>query len=200
MKLLQKTLLAVTAGAFMTVGAQAAVTYGNGMTAQPYIGAKVGQYDVDGFDDEATSYGIYGGAKFTPNWGIEAEYMTTSEETAWDDTYIDGYDKAEYEGEVYGLYATYDYAFPNTGGLYAKGRLGVAKNEIEINGSEKSTELNNSYDRSYSNSESETGIAGGVGLGYNLAPNAAVEVAYEWYPEVEDTDVSGITLGANFKF
>ena len=36
----------------MTAGAQAAVTYGNGMTAQPYIGAKVGQYDLDGAKDK----------------------------------------------------------------------------------------------------------------------------------------------------
>ena len=48
MKTLQKTLLALAAGSLMTVGAQAAVNYGNTMTAQPYIGAKVGQYDLDG--------------------------------------------------------------------------------------------------------------------------------------------------------
>ena len=195
MKTLQKTLLAVLAGSLMTVGAQAAVNYGSNMTAQPYIGAKVGQYDVDDADDEATSYGIYGGAKFTPNFGIEAEYLTTNDA----DLDKEGTESWEYNGQVYGLYATYEYAFPNTGGLYAKGRLGVAKNEIEVDYKDTAfPEDNEKY------SESDTGIAGGLGLGYNIAPNVAIEVAYEWYPTIdfggEDVDSNGITLGANFKF
>lgn len=195
MKILQKTLLAVLAGSLMTAGAQAAVNYGTFNTAQPYIGAKVGQYDADGADDEATSYGIYGGAKFTPNFGVEAEYLTTNDA----DAFKDGTESSEYNGQVYGLYATYDYAFPNTGGLYAKGRLGIAKNEIEVDYKDTAyPEDNENF------SESDTGIAGGLGLGYNIAPNAAIEVAYEWYPTIEsdgdDVDVNGITLGANFKF
>ena len=58
MKTLQKTLLTLVAGTLMTAGAQAAVTYGNGMTAQPYIGAKIGQYQPDGAKDDAMSYGV----------------------------------------------------------------------------------------------------------------------------------------------
>ena len=186
MKTLQKTLLALAAGSMMTVGAQAAVNYAS--PAQPYIGAKIGQYDLDDAKDSATSYGVYGGAKFTPNFGIEAEYMTTSDE--------DFNAANEYSADVYGLYGTYDYNFPGSQ-MYAKGRLGVAKNKVE-------------YDSKVTNvadySKSKTSIAGGLGLGLNLAPNAAVELAYDWYPKIEnvgnkgDLDASGITLGANFKF
>ena len=184
MKTLQKTLLALAAGSLMTVGAQAAVYN----AAQPYVGAKIGQYDLDSAADEATSYGIYGGAKFTPNFGMEAEYMTTSDE--------DYDNNAEYSADVYGLYGTYDYTFPGSQ-MYAKGRLGVAKNKVD-------------FERKViggrNGSESKTSVAGGLGLGYNLAPNAAVELAYDWYPEVKDAynnkklDANGITLGANFKF
>ncbi|PNK60734.1 porin family protein [Psychrobacter sp. FDAARGOS_221] len=191
MKLLQKTLLAFAAGSLMTVGAQAAINYGNGMTAQPYVGAKIGQYDLDKADDEAFSYGIYGGAKFAPNFGVEAEYMTTNKE----DFANNGVNKSEYEADVYGLYGTADYVFPGSN-MYAKGRLGVAKNKVKVRD-------NISGNRS----ESDTGIAGGVGLGYNFNPNAAVELAYDWYPEVkdvgnrgEDLKAKGLTLGANFKF
>ncbi len=187
MKTLQKTLLALAAGTLMTAGAQAAVTYGNGMTAQPYIGAKVGQYDLDGAKDKGTSYGVYGGAKFTPNFGLEAEYLTTSDE--------DLNDVQEYSADTYGVYATGDYAFPNTGGLYGKGRLGIAKNEVDVKGKVTGRET----------SGSETGVAGGLGLGFNVAPNASIEAMYNWYPSIEtnvgeDLDASGVTLGAHLKF
>lgn len=182
MKTLQKTLLALAAGSLMTVGAQAAVYN----TAQPYIGAKIGQYDLDGAKDDATSYGIYGGAKFTPNFGMEAEYMTTSDE--------DYSNLSEYSADVYGLYGTYDYTFPGSN-MYAKGRLGVAKNKVDFE---------RKVVGGYNGSESKTSVAGGLGLGLNLAPNAAVELAYDWYPEVkvgnDKKDANGITLGANFKF
>ena len=189
MKTLQKTLLALAAGTLMTAGAQAAVTYGNGMTAQPYIGAKVGQYDLDGAKDKGTSYGVYGGAKFTPNFGLEAEYLTTSDE--------DLNDVQEYSADTYGVYATGDYAFPNTGGLYGKGRLGIAKNEVDVEGKGIASGLKTSG--------SETGVAGGLGLGFNVAPNASIEAMYNWYPSIEtdlgeDLDASGVTLGAHLKF
>ena len=47
MKTLQKTLLALAAGSLVSMGAQAAVSYGNGYTGQPYVGVKVGQFDLD---------------------------------------------------------------------------------------------------------------------------------------------------------
>lgn len=180
MKTLQKTLLALVAGSLVTVGAQAAV-----QTAQPYVGLKVGQFDVDKAKDEAFSYGAYAGAQLTPRVGIETEYMTTN-----DEDYARG---VEYDGEVYGLYGTYTINAATTP-VYAKGRLGVARTEIDVDGN--TTGL--------SGKNKDTGFAGGLGLGYNIAPNAAVEVAYEWYPSVydgyRDYDVNGITLGANFKF
>ena len=193
MNTLQKTLLALVAGSLMSVGAQAAVSYNAG---QAYAGVKVGQYSPDesGVDD-ATSYGVYGGYKFTPEFGVEAEYLTT---TDGDIEYSAAVD-SEYSADVYGIYATYDYAFPNTA-LYAKGRVGFAKNEIDIDISNKVLDVN------ASTSISDTNIAGGIGLGYNLTPLASIEAMYNIYPTiegddgVEDLDVSGITVGAHYKF
>ena len=195
MKMLQTTVLALATASLLSVSAQAAVNY----AGQPYIGAKDGHYspDIDDADDidDATSYGVYGGYKFTPEFGVEAEYLTTSDT----DVFEDAVEKAEYSADVLGLYATYDYAFPNTA-LYAKGRLGFAKNEVNVDVTNKiSSSLNESF------SESDTGVAGGLGLGYNFTPMVSAEAMYNFYPSIDlgdgdDFDASGITLGAHFKF
>ena len=195
MKMLQTTVLALATASLLSVSAQAAVNY----AGQPYIGAKVGQYspDVDDADDidDATSYGVYGGYKFTPEFGVEAEYLTTSDEEVYDNAL----EKSEYSANVYGIYATYDYAFPTTA-LYAKGRLGFAKNEVNVDVTNKiSSNLNESF------SESDTGVAGGLGLGYNFTPMVSAEAMYNFYPSIDlgdgdDFDASGVTLGAHFKF
>ena len=191
MKVLYKTVLTLATASLLSVSAQAAVNY----AGQPYIGAKVGQYspDIDDVDD-ATSYGIYGGYKMTNNFGVEAEFLGTGDT----DSYEDGISKEEYSAKTYGLYGTYDYVFPTTN-LYAKGRLGIAKNEVKVTDTFKLTGASNESELSGS------GIAGGLGLGYNLTPMASIEAMYNIYPSIEaedndDIDVSGITLGAHFKF
>jgi len=186
MNTLQKALIALSVGSLMSISAQAAVNY----AGQPYAGVKLGQYSPDDVEDDAVSYGVYGGYKFTPEFGVEAEYLTTNDADAFDDTF----EKSEYSADVYGLYATYDYNFPNTG-LYAKGRLGVAKNEIDVDYTDKVIASN-----SESFSVSDTGVAGSLGLGYNLTPMASVEAMYNIYPKVDDLEVSGVTLGAHVKF
>lgn len=178
MKTLQKTLLALAAGSLLTVTAQAAVGYGNGYTGQPYVGAKVGQFDldIDGADDP-TAYGVYAGYNFDPNFGIEAEYV--------------GSDDADYRGgdidaKTYGAYGTYRYAFPNTG-LYAKGKLGVAKTEVEA--SNTTLGLSNG-------SRDDTNLAGGVGLGYSVNNDLSVEAEYDML----GNDADLMTVGAQLKF
>lgn len=191
MNTLQKALIALSVGSLMSISAQAAINY----AGQPYAGVKVGQYSPDDVDDDAVSYGVYGGYKFTSQFGVEAEYLTTNDADAFDDTL----EKSEYSADVYGLYATYDYTFPNTG-LYAKGRLGVAKNEIDVDYTDKvSSIFNDSF------SYSDTGVAGGLGLGYNITPMASVEAMYNFYPTIDfddgdDLDTNGVTLGAHVKF
>ena len=175
MKTLQKTLLALAAGSLLSVGAQAAVAYGNGYTGQPYVGVKVGQFDldVDGAD-KPTAYGVYGGYNFDPNFGIEAEYVGSD-----DADYYNG----DIDAKSYGAYGTYRYQFPNTG-LYAKGKLGVAKTEVDISVP------------GFSDSESDTSLAGGVGLGYSVNPDFSVEAEYDKL----GSDADLMTIGAHLKF
>lgn len=177
MKILQKSLLALAVGSLVSVGAQAAVTYGNGYTGQPYVGAKVGQFDLDqNGTDDPTAYGIYAGYNFDPNFGIEAEYVGSDD--------ADYYSNGEVDAKSYGAYGTYRYAFPNTG-IYAKGKLGVAKTKVEGSGT-----LTQNF------SDSDTSLAGGVGLGYSVNPDFGIEAEYDKL----GSDVDLMTIGAHLKF
>ena len=180
MKTLQKTILALVAGSLLTVGAQAATTYGNGYTGQPYVGLKVGQFDLDIDNaDDPTAYGVYGGYNFDQNFGIEAEYVGSD-----DADYTSLGQKGEVDAKSYGAYGTYRYQLPNTG-LYAKGKLGVAKTEVEGKGT-----LTQNF------SDSDTSLAGGVGLGYSVNPNFSVEAEYDKL----GSDADLMTVGAQLKF
>ena len=176
----QKAVLALLVGCFMSAGAQAAVSYGNG---QPYVGAKIGQFMVDeGELDDPTAFGAYAGYNFTPEFGMEVEYVGSSEESI----NISGVN-VDYDLKTYGIYGAYRYVFPNTA-LYAKGKLGFAKAEINVEA--------NGFGGSASDSDSDTGVAGGIGLGYLVSPNVAVEAEYAVVAE----DLDLLTIGANFKF
>ncbi|MGP9830272.1 porin family protein [Psychrobacter sp. AOP1-A1-60] len=183
MRNIQKVLLTLTAGSLLTVGAQAATSYSNGYTGQPYVGAKVGQFDLDIDNaDDPTAYGVYGGYNFDSTFGVEAEYVGSDDAD---------YRNGDLDAKTYGAYGTARYQFPNTG-LYAKGKLGVAKTEVEGEG-----DYTNGAVR-VSNSTSDTGIAGGVGLGYSVNPDFGVEAEYS----VMDSDVDAklLTVGAQLKF
>ena len=178
MKTLQKTLLALAAGSLLSMGAQAAVSYGNGYTGQPYVGAKVGQFDLDrAGTDKPTAYGVYAGYNFDPNFGMEAEFVGSGDAD---------YGRTGDNAKTYGAYGTYRYAFPNTG-LYAKGKLGVARTEVEA--SNTTLGLSNGTDK-------DTSLAGGVGLGYSVNPNFSVEAEYDKL----GSDADLMTVGAQLKF
>lgn len=187
MKTLQKTLLALAVGSLVSVGAQAAVTYGNGYTGQPYVGVKVGQFDLDvSGADKPTAYGVYGGYNFDPNFGIEAEYVGSN-----DADYYNG----EIDAKSYGLYGTYRYAFDNTP-IYAKGKIGVARTKVEGDYNRVTGTVLNPILTRASYSDSDTSLAGGIGLGYAVNPDFGIEAEYDLLGS--DTDLW--TVGAHLKF
>jgi len=182
MNTLQKALIALSVGSLMSVSAQAAADY----AGQPYVGVKVGKFMVDDSDfDDSTAYGIYAGYNFDSNFGAEIEYVGSSDTDI--DTGRSNID-AEYDLKTYGAYGTARYQFPNTG-LYAKGKLGFAKVELDVN-------VSDNFGNSGSSSNSDSGVAGGIGLGYNFNPNMSVEAEYDYVAE----DVTLLTVGAHYKF
>jgi len=182
MKLLNKALVSVLLGSVMTMSAQAAISYTNG---QAYVGAKVGKFMVDADDmDDPTAFGVYAGYNFNPNFGAEIEYVGSNDA----DIDVGSGINAEYNLKTYGAYGTYRYQFPNTG-IYAKGKLGFAKTEVEV-------DVNDVYGNSGAGTGSDSGVAGGIGLGYSFNPNMSVETEYDYVAE----DTTLLTIGANLKF
>ena len=186
MKTLQKTLLALVAGSLLSVGAQAAMSYGNGYTGQPYAGVKVGKFDLDtdGASDP-TAYGVYGGYNFDPNFGVEAEYV--------------GSDSADYRGgeidaKTYGVYGTYRHFVPNTA-LYGKAKLGVARTELDGNYRAGNGTVGSPF-RNASYSDKDTSLAGGVGVGYAVNSDFGIEAEYD----IVGSDANLMTIGAQLKF
>lgn len=185
MNFLNKTILTLATGALLTT------TAAHATSGHPYIGAKLGQFNVDIDDvdlDNATAFGVYAGYSFDHHFGAEAEYITSSD-ADWENTKNGA--KGDYNASTMGLYGTYHYHFPNElHNLYAKGKLGVAKVTLDPSDGDESD---------------DTGIAGGISLGYNLSNQAAIELEYAKLPTIKETDKLKadsdlITLGAHFRF
>lgn len=180
MKKLNKTLAVLLAGSLFAMGANAATSN------QAYVGVKAGQISLDEASgdslDDATAYGVYGGYQFTPNLGIEAEYLRTNDT----DLQILG-QKGEYQLDTLGLFATYKHAFDGSP-LFAKGKVGVVRTSGDF-------ELN---DFEGKESAKETDIALGAALGYALTP--AVDLQGEYQFVTGDTDSQAWTVGVSYKF
>lgn len=180
MKTVSKIILASATAAVMTMSANAAVGYGT--AGEAYVGVKAGQVDPNIYDinKKATGYGVYGGYNFDQNFGAEVEYVGSDTKE-----YSVGNAKYEYDAKTFGAYGTYRYHFNNTP-FYAKGKLGVAKTEVE----DKGVNVN------WTGSSDTTSLAGGVGVGFKPAANIGIEAGYNYL----NADVSNISLGAHLAF
>lgn len=178
MKTLQKSLLALAATSVMAMSANATISYGSSAaSAQPYVGVQIGQTDIDGLDKKATSYGVYGGYNFDHQLGIEGEFIKSDKTEI--SSLLNG------EAQSYGVYGTYRYHLNNMP-VYAKGKLGIAKTEIDIA----------SNSGNYTSKTDTTGVAGGIGIGYKPAGGIGLELGYNYL----STDDTNLSLGAHFAF
>lgn len=179
MKTLSKIALLATSLA-AAVSAGAAVNYGAGSVGQPYVGAKASYIDTDLASKKAVGYGVYGGYNFDQNFGAEVEFQGSEAKE-----YSAGPYKFEYDAKTYGAYGTYRYNFANTP-FYAKGKLGVAKTEVEVKGK-------NGFN--YSAKDDTTGLAGGVGLGVQQG-GIGLEASYNYL----NGDTNTVSVGAHIAF
>lgn len=179
MKTLIKTSMALSLS-LVAIHAHSAVSYGSASAGQAYVGAKLGMLDTDVANKKTTAYGVYGGYNFDQTVGVEAEYLTTSSKS-----YEKNAEKYEYDAKSFGVYGTYRYHIPNST-IYVKGRLGMAKTEVESKGVNVSS----------SHTSDKTSVAGGVGAGLQITQNLGVEAGYNYL----NADTQMLGVGAYFAF
>lgn len=176
MKLFTQTLIGLTISSALVVSANAAMSYGTNETGQFYVGAKVGQLDVDKPKD-TTAYGVYAGYNFDRNFGTQVEYVGSDKAD-----YSDNGLQHSHEAKSYGIYGTYRHPINSTP-FYVNGRLGVAKTEVEGTMGKYSNNnvfLENSVRITETFSKDKTSIAGGVGVGFQATPNFGIEANYNY--------------------
>ena len=158
-------------------------------SAQWYAGAGVGSSNATGLNGSgavtattnvtisggtrATSWKLYGGYQFTPNWGVEAQYTDLGKRSA----------TATFSGAVVGSAGLNASAsqwgiagtgtMPLSNNFYLLGKLGVSRNEIA---NVTATFGGVTYSGS---GTSKTDLLAGLGVGYNFNKNVGVRFEYE---------------------
>ena len=171
-------------------------------SAQWYAGAGLGSRNFTGINGSgavtattnvtisggtrATSWKLYGGYQFTPNWGVEAQYTDLGKRSA----------TATFSGAVVGSAGLNASAsqwgiagtgtMPLSNNFYLLGKLGVSRNEIaNVTATVGGVTITGSGTR-------KTDLLAGLGVGYNFNKNVGVRFEYENFGKFSsNTGVSG---------
>jgi len=156
-------------------------------SAQWYVGAGAGSAQaklgasgaVSGNDSYKSSGKLFGGYQFSPNWGMEGQYV-----------YLGKFDTntGSYKPESWGLAGTGTVPLSNK--FYLMGKLGAAFNRTSggnLGGSNK------------------TDLLAGVGVGYNINANWGVRAEYENFGKMtknttNGSDIKGQNWTINVKY
>jgi OOP family OmpA-OmpF porin len=160
-------------------------------SAQWYVGvgagsaqAKLGSNGaLQGNDSRETSGKVFAGYQFTPNWGLEGQYV-----------YLGKYDvtsgggSGSYKPESWGVAATG--TVPLSNNFYLRGKLGAAFNRLS------GSNLGGS---------NETDLLAGVGVGYNFNANWGILGEYENFGKIAKNinnggDIKGDNWALNVKY
>ena len=157
--------------------AAAALVWSTGSQAEIFVGAGVGQADIDdsargvSLDDTATAWKFYGGMLITENFGFEA---------GWTD--LGDMNKGGVDVETESFYAAGIASLPVGGDFSIYGKLGFAFWDQDVN--------TVGYDG--------TDLMYGVGAKYKLMDQFHVRVEWEQYNA--DLEASMISVGAGLQF
>lgn len=148
-----------------------------------YVGADYlhGTFEVDGVDGDANPSALYlrGGYQFNPYFAAEARVGTGLDSDKFHGV------KTEIENFV-GLYAKL--GVPTGIGLYPYVIAGVTDGEVKLSA------------RGWSDKADDNDISLGVGVQYLVDRNWAVGIEYMKYMDTDDFEISGVSLGATYRF
>lgn len=144
--------------------------------AQGYVGLGVGPGKLDfdcadatTCDTTSTGWKLFGGYKFSPNWGVEVNYFDFGKAVASLDTgegILSGEVKGTGLGAGVALFAPFA---PDWSGV---ARLGIASTKAKVSGTFAGT--------SATDSETSTNAYYGLGLGYAVSKNVSVDAAIDF--------------------
>lgn len=173
---MKKIAIAVLLSAFVATPAVA---------ADMYVGARVGQAktSIDGATldkDSPTAYGVFVGHTFSPNFAVEAEYLSLGEIGGGGGT-----------AESSGFSVSGVGSFPIDEQFSLFGKLGYAMITSEFSGGGTDSKSN--------------ALTYGLGGQYNVSPTAGIRLGWDNYKFNDTTngfegDASLISVGGVFKF
>lgn len=160
--------------------------------AAGYIGLGLGEANVDieetdygpgvssSADDSDTSFKLFGGYAFNPNFALEGGYTDFGEGGV---RYTDGLDTLTEEYEANALYVAAIGIIPMNR-FHVYGKAGIARWDIDA--SARST-----WGLSVSDSDSGTDLLYGIGVGFDITPQITLRGEVERYNNVGDSNVTG---------
>ncbi|WP_374535758.1 outer membrane beta-barrel protein [Chitinimonas taiwanensis] len=153
-----------------------------------YIGADIGRSDIEvdagnGFtvSKDSTSFAVFGGVQFHKNFAAELAYRDLGELKS-----------GNAKLSAYALQASLLGSLPVSNEFSLLGRVGLASINAEYRES--------GFGYSYSEDSSETKPFFGVGARYAVNKQLGIRAEYNQYAEIEDTTISTMTVGVDYRF
>jgi OOP family OmpA-OmpF porin len=199
---MKKILMAAAiAGAFVAAPASAQWYAGAGIGAGR---AKLGSASatsggvtatVQSNDSYNTSGKVFGGYQFTPNWGIEGQYVYLGRNNVNVTSNVAGVSgSGSYKSESWGIAATGTLPLPNN--FYLMGKLGAAFNKV--NGGNFCASGPGGTACGNLGNDNKTDLLAGLGVGYNFNPKLGVRVEYENFGKMSKSGNGGDIKGENW--
>jgi OOP family OmpA-OmpF porin len=190
---MKKILMAVAiVGAFVAAPASAQWYAGVGVGSAQ---AKLGSFspatgvNVNGNSNRDTSWKLYGGYQFTPNWGLELQYS---------DLGRFNYNVSAGALSGNGTYKADQWSLAGTGTLplnqnfYLFGKLGFSANHVS------SSNVTVGGVTVTSSSGNKTDLLAGLGAGYNFNKNIGIRLEYENFGKLANVQNGGSIKGDNW--
>jgi OOP family OmpA-OmpF porin len=199
---MKKILMAVAiAGAFVAAPASAqwyaGVGVGQGQAKMGTVSASSGTFtaSTQSTDSSQTSWKLYGGYQFTPNWGIEAQYVNLGNYNYNIVTNVPGVSgTGSYKANSFGVAGTG--TLPLSSDFYLFGKLGVAFNNVKGGNTCLSSGTLSVCQNSGNGNKSD--LLAGIGIGYNFNKNIGVRVEYEDMGKLSKVDNGSSIKGNNW--